>query len=273
MVVVYNQESAGLGGNRNRHAIYHFYNTRNNASIPAVSISGNLFYKNTILKEEHGYNPSHMRQRLIEFAGGDPRAAYTVLNKIVKNRYRNVHTWLRPDILRRLNNGSLKVTNINNTHLKNRRSIRGFNPEHWGHFKQYTRLLRAMHNTDGPAYTKVTRTNRSPLPNAQLVNFLQSYYTHITRGARSDRYRGIQAARINPILQRIYALVHTRNTLRRQRVARAATRIQSVVRGRIARRQSATIRTARTGLPPQRRVNAVASVNLRRILGINASRR
>ena len=298
MVVVYNQEVPRIGNTTgNRHAIYHFYNTRNNRSVPLVSIAGNLFYKNRILKEEHGYQPYNLRRRVIEFTAGDKRAAYTLLNKIVKNRYRNVHTWLRPEVLRNLRTGAMKVTNLNNTHLKKPRNITqpSFNPEHWGHFKQYTRLLRAMHNSNGPAYNKVTRTRKNPIPNAQLINMLKNYYSIITRGTGSDRYTRVQPDRIDPILQRIQALAHNRNVRRRQRVVESATRIQSAVRGRIARKRAATIRAARTTLRatapafvprqttlranarafvPRPRINAAtATANLRRILGINASRR
>jgi hypothetical protein len=268
------------GNGRNRHALYHFYNSTNHA-IPALTLSPNMFYFNTVLQGPGAPNNVKL-DRLVKLSGGNLKKAATMLRGTVRNRYKNIKPYIR-DFAKRQNYPYLNSTNLTR--------IPDSQMTHWRHYKRYANLLGLLGNRANPRRTyynkkQIANGARHPPVNRNLVQKFNQFYRIYTLGSR-----GVSQSNMRQKLQRFHEIQRkiTQNATNAARATgsrrtRAATHIQSVARGMLARRQASAARTAaatarRTPLRfnapafAPRRVNAAATANLHRILGINASRR
>lgn len=213
---------------RQRHAIYHFFNT-NNPSVPVWSMSPDFFYKNETLKNGSRKTIEEKRRRLLNLVGGSPRRLHTILTGTINSRFPNLHRTFRTP---------------------------GARAAHIGQLEFYRRL----YSTAFPEFPglphhniRLSRVDRLPpnrIPNAQLHHILKTYYNQVTLEnpniSRTNRYRNLKTR--FPVNQR---LDNIKRQYRKRTVA--ATRIQSFARGMIARRRTTATRTARTRTSASRR--------------------
>lgn len=281
MPVVYNLQHRS-GNHRNRHALYHFYNTTNH-TIPALTLSPNMFYFNTVIQGNRA--PEYAKlERIAELSGGNLKKASTMLRGTLRNRYQNIKPYIR-EFARRQNYPYLRNNNINLNRMSTSKKT------HWYQYKRFASVMGLLGNRANPRrsyYNKKQIAAPVPPVNRNLVQKFNEFYRIYTIGSRNVSANNMarKAARLQYIRAKITQnAAHVANTKRR---TNAATRIQSVARGMSARRQASAARTAannrrrastpalRVNAPafvPQGRVNAAATANLRRMLGINASRR
>lgn len=144
---------------RQRHAIYHFFNT-NNATKPVLSMSPNFFYKNSVLKNGSGRSNKEKRNRMLKLVGGKPRRLYTILAGTINSRNQN------------------RTRNFNNPGVK---------MAHLGQLAFYHRLFSAAFPKFPSARPRNVRLTRVKLPanrvpNAELNLMLKKYYNQVTLG-------------------------------------------------------------------------------------------
>ena len=212
---------------RQRHAIYHFFNTAN-AGKPVWSMSPDFFYKNNILKNGSHHTPEEKRRRLLNLVGGSPRRLYTILAGTLNSRHKNINRTFRNE---------------------------GAKSAHLGQLAFYNRLFRiAFPVFPGVRHhdIRLPRVARpeNRVPNEELYGILRRYYHEVTlpRGTErpENRYRNLRTR--FPVNERL-TNIRQRTT---QREVAAATKIQSIYRGVMTRRRTASTRGARTKTVPHR---------------------
>jgi hypothetical protein len=186
MVIKYNLQYRASDPNRNRHALYHFYNT-NNRNIPVLTLSPNLFYGNSTLKKKFA-SPNEKRTRLENLAGGNLKKAATMIRRSLMNRYNEITPLLkqtsRDKRYKNLSNNNInnrfKVQNGNRLVINSQRFPRkGYNMGHWTQFKYYANLSKLV-NKEG--HYGRQRFSVQPTLNNNLIAKLNNYHKVFTRG-------------------------------------------------------------------------------------------
>jgi hypothetical protein len=158
---------------RKRHAIYHFFNQ--NSPRGVVSMSPNVFYKNSILKNNSGYSNAQKRRRMLNLVGGKPSRVYIMLAHVLENR---------------------KNENVS-------KRLPSYVSAHAGQLNFYRRLYRLLNKAPIGPIVEVPSGTR--VPNAQLVQRLQNYYNKITDPKHRRNYSTVPARirNINGNIRRI----------------------------------------------------------------------
>jgi len=162
---------------RKRHAIYHFFNM--NSPRGVVSMSPNIFYKNSVLKNGSGYTNAQKRRRMLNLVGGKPTRLYFMLSNVLENR---------------------RSENLSG-------SSRGYISAHAGQLNFYRRLYRLLNKAPIGNIVKVAPGTRNP--NAQLNQRLKNYYSRVTL-ARNYRSVPARIRNINGNIRRITTSVSRR---------------------------------------------------------------
>jgi hypothetical protein len=157
---------------RKRHAIYHFFNPNSRNGV--ISMSPNIFYKNSILKNGSGYNNAQKRRRMLNLVGGKPSRVYIMLAHVLENR---------------------KNENVS-------RKPPGYVSAHKGQLDFYRRLYRLLNKV--PIGTTVEVVPGTRNPNAQLTQRLKNYYNQVTLARNYGSVRG-RITNINRNIRRITA--------------------------------------------------------------------
>jgi hypothetical protein len=155
---------------RKRHAIYHFFNP--NSPRGVVSMSPNVFYKNSILKNNSGYTNAQKRRRMLNLVGGKSSRVYIMLAHVIENR---------------------KNENVS-------RKPPGYKSAHAGQLAFYRRLYRLLNKVPIGSTVEVVPGTR--IPNAQLNQRLKNYYNKVTLARNYGSVRN-RITNINRNIRRI----------------------------------------------------------------------
>ena len=150
MVNAYFMTSPRQNEPRKRHAIYHFFNKNSRNGV--ISMSPNVFYKNSILKNGSGYSNEQKKRRMLNLVGGKPSRVYIMLAHVLENR---------------------KNENVS-------RKPPGYVSAHAGQLNFYRRLYRLLNKVHIGTTVEVAPGTR--IPNGQLNQRLKNYYNKVTRG-------------------------------------------------------------------------------------------
>jgi hypothetical protein len=174
MVIKYVLEHQRNNIGRNRHALYHFYNTNNNINRPVVTISPDIYYANQILKGNRRFTPNNVKlTRMRILSGGNLKKAATIIKRSVRNRYKNIEHNLNPG-RNRVNYKNLTNNNIRPTRHRN---------THWLQFKHYANLERILGKTrTNNVYRQGNRRLSQLSSNQNIIPKYNNLYRRYTRG-------------------------------------------------------------------------------------------
>jgi len=144
-----------------RHAIYHFFNTKN-ATKPVLSMSPNFFYKNRVLKNGSHSTNEEKRKRLLYLVGGSPKRLYTILAGTLNSRLGNTTRKFRTEGSKQAHLGQLRFF----------QSL--YTVAFPSHFRG--KQLPLHHNIRLPRVPLPA----NKIPNAQLHKILKQYYNEVT---------------------------------------------------------------------------------------------
>ena len=242
MVIKYSLEHQLNNTGRNRHALYHFYNT-NNINGPVVSISPDIYYANSTLKSK--FAPNNVKlARITALSGGNIKKAATIIKRSVRDRYKNIK------LKQGKNRINYKKLTNNNIRIKN---------THWYQFKHYANLERILgSNRTRNVYSHEQRRPSQLTLNENIIPKYNYLYRVFTRGILfppNPRMTNQQLLRLSRNMQRA-----NQNQYSRTRYGNANAQIRSIEQNinRLTRAAKARTRTTTVShyVPPHRRSSA-----------------